>query len=79
MQVEIAGTTSIFDLVKKHPEIKEIMVQLGFSDIVKPGMLQSVGRVMTLEKGSRMKNIDWTIIENTFSTHGFVLKKGKTL
>ncbi len=48
MNVQIKGTTPIYDLVKAHPDIKQIMADLGFVDIVKPGMLQSIGRIMTL-------------------------------
>ena len=38
-------------------EIISIMVEIGFENITKPGVLQTVGRVMTLPKGCRMKGI----------------------
>lgn len=79
MKVEIKGTTSIYNLVKAHPNIKQIMASIGFVDILKPGRLQSVGRVMTLEKGSRMKNIDWALIVKTFDDNGYTLTKGDAL
>lgn len=46
---------SIFELVTRHPEVVEIMVELGFRDIAKPGMLQTAGRFMTLSKGMKLK------------------------
>lgn len=61
------------DLIDKHPAVKEIMNELGFHDILKLGMLQSVGRFMTIEKGARMKNIEWALIEETFKKHGYLL------
>jgi len=73
MAISIKGTEPLYELVGKHPEIKEIMVELGFKDIVKPGMLQSVGRVMTIEKGARMKSIDLALIKRTLEEHGFLL------
>ena len=30
---------TIFELVNRHPEAIDIMVELGFRDIAKPGML----------------------------------------
>lgn len=45
----------IFNLVNRHPEVKDIMVELGFHDIAKPGMLQTAGRFMTLSKGIALK------------------------
>ena len=48
----------LHDIVIKYPDIKEIMVELGFKDILKPGMLQSVGKIMTIEKGVKAKRID---------------------
>lgn len=67
----ISMNDSIFKLASEYPEIVDLMVQLGFSDIAKPGMLSTVGRVMTLSKGAKMKNIDLNIINNTFRAAGF--------
>ncbi len=77
MKVQIKGTTSIYELVKEYPDVKQIMSDLGFVDIVKPGMLQSVGRIMTLEKGARMKNVDWESIVAAFDSNGYTLTKGE--
>jgi hypothetical protein len=73
--IHINKNTPICDIVSKHPDIKEIMVQIGFKDIVKPGMLQSVGRFMTLDKGAKAKHIEWEKIEQIFENHGYVIDK----
>lgn len=65
---------SIMELVHEYPEIAEIMAEIGFTDVLKPGMLQTVGRFMTLEKGSRMKDIDWNTVVDTFSDYGFTVE-----
>lgn len=57
---------SIYTLVKSYPEAADVMKKLGFLDIVKPGMLQTVGRVMTLEKGCKMKKIDYAKAKEAF-------------
>lgn len=62
---------SIYQITTLYPELKNILHDLGFKDIVKPGMLQTVGRMMTLRKGSMMRQIDIEIIKNQLTTHGF--------
>lgn len=75
MKIQISSKTSIYDLVKTYPDIKEIMACLGFVDILKPGMLQSAGRIMTLQIGSKYKKIGWESIVNEFEKHGYELRK----
>ncbi len=72
---EININDSIFQLVTTYPEIKDILFSLGFTDIVKPGMLQTVGRIMTLSKGSKAKGISLEIIKKAFHTEGFNIKE----
>ncbi|MNP70181.1 hypothetical protein D3C76_1663790 [compost metagenome] len=47
------------------------MVELGFKDIAKPGMLQTAGRFMTLSKGIKLKKMDLEHVKQTFERHGF--------
>ena len=47
------------------------MVELGFKDIIKPGLLQSVGRLMTIEKGCMMNDIDFSEAKVLFEENGF--------
>lgn len=62
---------SVFELVTRHPEVVEIMVELGFRDIAKPGMLQTAGRFMTLSKGMKLKKIELETVRLAFQRHGF--------
>ena len=41
---------TVLEIVKEYPEIKNIMVELGFKDIVKPFALEIMGRHMTIKK-----------------------------
>ena len=63
----------LYDIIIKYPDVKEIMVELGFKDIIKPGMLQSMGKIMTIEKGAKAKNIDWNLVIKIFKEHGYEL------
>lgn len=66
---------TIQSLVSNHPDIKEILFELGFKDIVKPGMIQTVGRFMTLAKGAELKGISLDLIKQTFNQHGYDIKE----
>jgi hypothetical protein len=65
----------IFNLVNRDPEVKDIMVELGFHDIAKPGMLQTAGRFMTLSKGITLKKMDTEAVKQTFLRYGFTVQK----
>lgn len=73
--IEIDANEILYDLVRKHPMVKEVMIEIGFVNTVKPGMLQSVGKVMTIKKGSEMKGIEWNKVETIFREHGYLLKE----
>lgn len=62
---------TILELVKEYPEIKEIMLELGFKDILKPFALEIMGRHMTIRKGSQVKNIPMDKIIKIFEENGF--------
>ncbi len=66
---------TIYELHNQYPEIITIMSELGFDNITKPGMLQTAGRVMTLPKGCRMKNIPLQTVITAFQNHGFSIKE----
>lgn len=62
---------SIFEMVSRYPEVANIMVELGFKDIAKPGMLQTAGRFMTLSKGIKLKKMDLETVKQAFERYGF--------
>lgn len=64
-------TKSVFEITEQYPEIIDIMLELGFSEISKKPMRMSVGRVMTLEKGSKLKNIPMVEIISALEKNGF--------
>ncbi|NLL72466.1 MAG: DUF1858 domain-containing protein [Clostridiales bacterium] len=62
---------SVYDLCKESPELVEILHELGFVDIVKPGMLNTAGRFMTLIKGAKMKKISLDKIKDALNQKGY--------
>ena len=71
MEKQIDLKKSVYELVKENPELKEFLAELGFKDILLPGMLETAGRIMTLEKGSKMKKIEMTDIIKKLEDKGY--------
>jgi hypothetical protein len=68
-------TQTVYELCNQYPEIMPIMIEIGFENITKPGMLQTAGRVMTLPKGCRMKGIPLDTVKEAFKNNGFTIKE----
>ena len=62
---------TVFELTEEYPELVDIMAGLGFTEITKKPILHSVGKMMTIPKGARMKNISMTDVMTTLMSHGF--------
>ncbi len=77
MEKIIDFNKTVYELVKEYPEIKTIMVELGFKDIVKPFALEVMGRHMTIIKGSKVKEIPLSKITETFKKAGFTVLNGE--
>lgn len=61
----------VAELVGEYPEIKPIMVDLGFKEITSPAALKLMGRVMTIPKGSAVKGIPMEKVVKAFEDAGF--------
>ncbi len=66
---------SVHDLCAQHPELAQAMAELGFTDIIKPGMLHTAGRFMTIPKGAAMKRLDLGTIVAKLKEKGFVIEE----
>ena len=64
---------SVHDLVKEYPELQQIMYDLGFTEINKKAMLNSIGKIMTIPKGAKMKGISMLDVVSTLTSKGFKL------
>lgn len=42
---------TVYEICTEYPEVKDILAGLGFRDITKPGMLNTVGKLMTIPGG----------------------------
>ena len=53
---KIDGNQTVYELVKEDPDLKKVLVDLGLTPLNNPAMLNTVGRMMTLNDG--IKQID---------------------
>lgn len=75
MSKTIDLSKTLYELCKDDPQIIHILMELGFKDIGKPGVLQTAGRVMTIPKGAAMKNKDLEIVKQTFRKNGYDIRE----
>ncbi|WP_315007987.1 DUF1858 domain-containing protein, partial [uncultured Granulicatella sp.] len=45
---------SVYKTLQHHPEVKELLIELGFTPLSQPQMVQTVGRITSLKKGSKI-------------------------
>ena len=64
---------TVSELTKDYPELVEILAELGFGEIRKSAVRDSLGKLMTIPKGAKMKNIPMEKVVMALMEHGFSL------
>ena len=67
----VALNETVYALCTNQPALIDILSGLGFTDITKPGMLQTAGRFMTPVKGASLKHIPLEQIVQALAEHGY--------
>ena len=72
---EITNGDKIYDIVKEYPALKEILIRISpeFSKLNNPVVLETMGRVATVEKAAEMADID---VEDLLEQLNNNIKKG---
>lgn len=70
---KISLDDSVYTIVNENPEIKDILVGLGLTQINDKKMFNTVARVMTVRKAARLHNLDYNDLKKAFNTYGFDL------
>lgn len=66
---------SIYQLSLEHPTLASQLSMMGFTEITKPGMLDKVGRYMTLELGCKLRKINFKQVKLQLITLGYEIKE----
>lgn len=68
---------SVYELCKHYPELINIMVDMGFVDIQKKHVLNTMGRIMTIPKGAIVKGIPMSTVIAKLISAGFEIEGNK--
>lgn len=66
---------TVFDMVEKYPETKELLVMIGLNGVENPLILKTAGKKMTLQKGAKLKKIPWEEVVNLFRKYDFTFEE----
>lgn len=45
---------SVYTTLQHHPEVKDLLIELGFTPLSQPQMVQTVGRITSLKKDLKL-------------------------
>jgi len=68
---QINEKDTVYAITNQYPELTNILVDFGFIQMKLPQMLQTAGRIMTLEKGCMMRGFDYNKLKEILKEHGF--------
>ena len=66
---------TVYELCSENKDIAEILSEIGFKDITKPGMINTAGRFMTIPKGAKAKGFNIEEIKKEFIRRGYEIKE----
>lgn len=74
MNNEIDLNKPVAKTLDKHPEILELLVNIGFKPLANDTMRNTVGRRVSIVQGAKMLNISLESIKNELSWNGYTIK-----
>ena len=64
----------LYLVLKDNETLKTILFELGFKEIVKPQMIQTMGRFMSIKQGAKLRHIDLEDIKTKLISEGYQIK-----
>lgn len=71
-------TLPVSDTLKEHPELLDLLIQLGFKPLKNPAMRESVGRLVSLNKGCEMIRLPKQQLIQELEWNGYIVKGAET-
>lgn len=68
---------TIYDILSQYPTFKMVLVEAGFTQVQDPLMLNTVGKIVTLKQGLKIKNVPLEAIEKVANKHHFTILNDK--
>lgn len=64
----------LYLVLKDNETLKTILFELGFKEIVKPQMIQTMGRFMSIRQGAKLRHVDLDLIIKRLIKEGYTIK-----
>ncbi|MGT2911617.1 DUF1858 domain-containing protein [Streptococcus cameli] len=64
-------TIPVAQVVDQHPEVLDLLVELGFKPLANPIMRNTLGKKVSLQQGAKMQGIDIETIKKTLEWNGY--------
>lgn len=65
---------NVYDVVKKNPEIIDLLVELGFKPLKNPVMLKSIGRTTSIKQGAKLIGLSLDEINKNLEWNGYTIQ-----
>jgi hypothetical protein len=69
----IDADSTVADLTESHPELIELLAELGFLGVRNEATRRSVGRLITLRRGCRIQGKRLEDVASALKAHGFLV------
>lgn len=76
MENQVDLNRHVKQVLDSHPELLDILVDLGFKPLANPAMRQSVGKVVTLKQGCKLINLPLEQLVNELQWNGYTVIGG---
>lgn len=70
---ELDLTRTVYDLTEAHPELIDILAELGFKGILKPLTRTRIGKHMTIPAGCKVRKVPLETVVERLRTAGFTV------
>ena len=68
---------SVYTTITEHPEVKDLLVEIGFKPLNQPQMVHTVGRIKNLIKGPKIAKVPLETIVETLEMNGYIVKESR--
>ncbi|WP_319468661.1 DUF1858 domain-containing protein [uncultured Trichococcus sp.] len=76
---EISLNDTVYNLVKQYPEIRELIISLGFEPLRSDKMLNTAGRIMTIGKALKRNDVPEDAFVETLAANRPVIRENRLL
>ena len=73
--MKISVDEKVFDIVNRIPEIKEILINLGFTHLANEKMFNTVAKVISIRKACNMHKIDFSVVKEALNKQGIEIEE----